>query len=349
MRLRLGALGVVLPCVLSLAIGGVGCNKKRSTDANVPSPEVTGLAAVPATAQVLIAADVTRLSDSPIVARAVDQLLLRDPALGARWSEVQASCKLDLPRQLKRVMLALGPPAAGAPTGTGPVLMIAIGTLSEPDLTACIRTMVGKGGGALTVNTVGGRSLYQVKDGNRTMFFSFGRPDTVILGTTEAWVLDALGAGPKASSDPELRALLPLVDQNAPVWAIGRVDARVRRGLIGASGGALTSGPMAIVASLDPTNGAKLDLGAVMATAPDAKQLESFANKELKVITMVAQMKSLGTIVAKVSVAAEGAVVRFRAPLTLDDVNQLLSVLDETPAPAQVSPPPEAPPAGAPK
>ncbi len=335
-----GRLGIA---VLVLSLHAAACGKKKSAESNGPSPEITGLAAVPVNAQVLIAADVQRLSDSPIVARAVDQLLMRDPTLAAKWGEVQASCKLDLTKQVKRVMLALGPPAATAPTGTGPVLMIATGSIAEADLTACVRTMVGKGGGALTVKTVGGRSLYQVKDGNRAMVFAFGRPDTVILGTNEAWVLDALGTGPKAADSPELAALLKLADQNAPVWALGKVDERVRQGLVGASGGRLKAGPTAIVASIDPSNGAKVDLGAVMTSTEDAKGLESFANSELKVVAMLAQIKALGPIVAKVVVSAEGAVVRFRAPLTLDDVNQLLSVLDEKPASEQVSPPPDAP------
>jgi len=118
---------------------------------------------------------------------------------------------------------------------------------------------------------------------------------------------------------------------------------RGRIGLVGASGGRLKAGPTAIVASLDPTDGAKLDLGAVMATGEDAKALESFANSEMKVIAMVAQMKSLGPLVAKVAITSEGTVVRFRAPLTVEDVNQLLSVLDEKPASEQGSPPPEPP------
>ncbi|MBA3462376.1 MAG: hypothetical protein H0T46_20610 [Deltaproteobacteria bacterium] len=334
MRSRLGIAVVVLSLVAA------ACGKKKSGDSNNPSPEVTGLAAVPATAQVLVAADVTKLQDSALVARAVDQLLLRDPVLASRWAEVTDTCKIDLTKQVKRVMLALGAPPATAPTGTGPVLMVAIGSIAEPDLSACIRTLVGKGGGALTVKTVGGRSLYQVKDGNRTMFFAFGRPDTVILGTSEAWVLDALGTGPKAVDSPDLKTLLPLVDQNAPVWAIGKVDERVRQGLVGASGGRLKAGPKAIVATVDPTDGAKLNLGAVMGSVDDAKGLESFANTELKLVAMVAQMKSLGSIVAKIQVQSEGTVVRFRAPLSVDDVNTLLSVLDEKPASEQVSPPP---------
>ena len=331
-----GRLGIV---VLVLGLLASACGKKKSQEAGGLSPEVTGLAAVPATAQVVIAADIGKLKDSPIVARAVDQLLLRDVALAARWTEVQDSCKLDLTKQVKHVMLALGPPAATAPTGTGPVLMVATGTLSEPELAACVRTMVGKGGGALTAKTVVGRSLYQVRDGNRTMFFAFGRPDTVILGTSESWVLEALGTGGKALDNPELKSWMTLTDQRAPVWAIGKVDERVRSGLVQASNGKLKAGPTAFVASLDPSSGARLELGAVMATGDDAKALESFANSELKILSMVAQMKSLGQLVGKIAITSDGSVVRFRAPFTLDDVNQLLKVLDEKPAPEQGSPP----------
>ena len=340
MRARLGTLVLVLGLVSSF---GAACGKKKSADADRPPPEVTGLAAVPASAQVLIAADVTKLSDSALVSRAVDQLLLRDMQLATRWADVKDSCKIDLTKQVKRVMLALGPTPQTQPTGTGPVLMVATGQLVEADLAACVRTLVGKGGGSLTVKTVAGRSIYEVKDGNRTMLFAFGRPDTVVLSTNEAWLTEALGAGQKAPDAPELKALFPLIDQNAPLWAIGKVDERVRQGLVNASGGQLKAGPQAIVGTVDPTDGAKLSLGAVMATADDAKSLETFANNELKVVAMVAQMKSLGPIVAKVAVQAEGTVVRFRAPLSVEDVNQLLSVLDEKPASEQVTQPPEAP------
>lgn len=335
MSRRLGTLVLLLSLVVTAA-----CGDKKKRAPSGPSPEVTGLAAVPATAQVLVAADIGKLSGSPIVERAVAQLLLRDPALAANWEQVREGCKLDLPRQVGHVMLAVGPPGAGA-VGTGPVLMVATGTLSEPDLASCMRTLVGKGGGSLTVKSVAGRSIYQVKDGNRAMHFAFSRPDTVILGTSESWVIEALGTGPKALDNAEMKGWLALANQRAPLWAVGRVDERLRQGLVGASGGKLTAGPTAIVAMLDPTAGAKLELGAVMNTAQDANGLKSFAETELKLIGMVAQMKSLGAMVSKITVDLDGAMVRFRAPLTMDEVNQLLSVLDEKPTPEQGSPPPD--------
>jgi hypothetical protein len=335
MRPRLGTLACSLACVLSLVFAGA-CGKRKAKDTAL-SPEVSGLAAVPATAQVVISADVSKLADSPIVARMVERLLLSEPRLAESWAHVQESCKIDPVKQLRHVMLAIGPTQGSA--GTGPVLMVATGTLSEPDLASCIRTMVGKGGGELTAKSVVGRSIYQVKDGNRTMFFAFSRADTVVLGTNEAWVTDALGTGLKATSNPDLQAWLKLVDQRQPVWAVGRVDPRVGQGLVTATSGKLAAQPEAFVASLDPTAGAKLELGVVMKDAEMAKTLESWAKNELAVVGMAAQLKSLGGIVNKVAVIAEQSVVRFRAALTMDEVNQLLSVLDEKPAPEQGSPP----------
>jgi hypothetical protein len=328
---RVGHLVVMFGLVAAAA-----CKGKNAKPA-APPPEVTGLAAVPATAQVVIAADVGKLSSSPIITRAVEQLLMREPTLAASWSHLTESCKLDPTRDVKHVILALGPPARGA--GTGPVMMVATGSISEPDLQACLRTMVGKGGGSLTTKTVAGRSLYEVKDGDRVMHFAFGRPDTVVLGTDEAWVAEGLGSGKKALDNAELKAWVDKVDQRAPLWAVGRVDERVRQGLVGVTEGKIKAGPTAIYASLDPTTGAKVELGAIMASPDDAKSLESFANNELKLASWAAQLKSLGPIVAKVGVSSDGPQVRFKADLTMDEVNQLLSVLDEKPTPEQGSPP----------
>jgi hypothetical protein len=335
MSRRLGTLACFVACVLSLVIAS-SCSKRKAKDTAL-SPEVSGLAAVPATAQVVIAADVGKLADSPIIARAIDRLLLSEPKLAQSWAHVQESCKIDPIKQVRHVMLAIGPTQGAA--GTGPVLMVATGSLNEPDLASCIRTMVGKGGGELTAKSVVGRSIYQVKDGNRTMFFAFSRPDTVVLGTNEAWVTEALGTGPKATSNPDLQRWLKTIDQRLPVWAAGRIDPRVGQGLVTATAGKLAKQPDAFVATLDPTDGAKLELGVVMSDDEAAKTLESWAKNELAVVGMAAQLKSLGSIVGKITVIAQQSTVHFRVLLTMDEVNRLLSVLDEKPAPEQGSPP----------
>jgi hypothetical protein len=286
---------------------------------------------------VVIGIDVAKLAASPIVSRAAEQLLLREPSLAESWAHVNDACKIDVLKQVKHVVLALGPSQTAA--GSGAVLAVATGTLSEPDLATCVRTMVGKGGGTLTVKNVAGRSLYQVKDGNRIMHFGFGRPDTIVLGTDEGWVIEGLSVNKKVLDNPEMAGWLKLVDQYGPVFAVGKVDERVGKGLVAASGGKLTKSADAFFANLDPSAGAKVLLGVVMPDAEAAKQLESFANNELKVLTMVAQLKSLGPIAQKVKTAVDGKLLRFTAELTMEEVNQLLSVLDETPPPEQVTPP----------
>jgi len=313
------------------------CGKK--SEPSGPPPEITGLAAVPATAEVVIGADLGKLSQSPIIERALAQLLSRDSKLAASWKQVREGCKIDVNKQVKRIMLVLGPTPAGGRAGTGPALLIATGSLPEADLSDCVGKLVGKGGGAVTGKPIGGRTLYEVKDGARAMYFAYGRPDTVVLGNNEAYVLEAINPGKKAIDHPELAAWLKQVDQNLPLWAVGRVDDRVRKGLVGVLPG-LKSGPTAFVGTLDPTDGAKVMLGAIMASNEDASQLESFTINQKKFLAMAAQRMSLGKVVNKVAIQSSGSIVYFRAPLDMTDVNQLLSVLDGGAASKQDAPPP---------
>jgi hypothetical protein len=327
-------------CIALVAL--VACGKK--VEHSGPPPDVTGLSAVPATAEVVIGADVGKLSQSPIVERAIEQLLSRDPKLAQSWKQVREGCKIDVVKQIKHVMFALGPVPPGGRVGTGPAIMIATGTIPEADLSECVTKFVGKGGGSVTGKPIGGRTLYQVKDGARMMFFAFGRPDTVVLGNNEQYVMEAIGAGKKALDHPELAAWLKLVDQYAPVWWAGRVDDRVRKGLVGVLPG-LKSGPTAIVGTIDPSTGAKVAIGAVMASKEDASQAESFTNAQKGLIAMAAQKLSLAKIINKVTIQASGAVVHIRATLEMADVNELLSVLDG-PAPAKQDSAPSTPDAG---
>lgn len=319
--------------LLILAVALVACGKKSTK----VSPEVTGLAAVPASAQVVIVADVAKVSHSPLVARAVEQLLMRDADLAARWQRLSESCKLDI-NNVKHVALAIGPKQGDAP-GTGPVLMVVTGKLVEAELATCVRSMVGQGGGTLTAREAQGRTLYEAKDGNRTMFFAFGRPDTVVLGSNEQFVREALGTGKKVQEGGEMTALIKRADQKAPVWAAGRVDDRVRGGLVKVTNGQLKEGPTAMLVAIDPTNGAKLEVASVMASAADAKTLESFAKGQLALMAMAAQAKSLGRVVDKIAISAEGDLVRFRATLDMDEVNLLISALDGGGGSEQDSPP----------
>lgn len=326
-------------CVLGgLGLGGSGCGKKAVVPSG-PPPELTGLAAVPATAEVVLGADVAKLAGSPVIDRVLEQLLQRDPVLSARWQNLRDDCKVNLGKQIKRVMLAIGPHPGPAP-GTGPVLMVVVGSIPEADFKDCVGKLVGNGGGTVTGKAVFGRTLYLAKDGNRTMYFAYGKPDTIVLGSDEAFTTEALGMGKKARDNPDLTKWLKLVNQNSSIWAVGRTDPRVRDGLVQLTNGKLSQGPAAFAAMADLSDGANLQLGVVMSTSEDAKNLESFVKGELALLTAAAQWKSLGSVVGKIAVTAENDVVRFRAPLTIEDLNQLLSALDGGTTPAQDSAPP---------
>lgn len=328
---------VVLALALALAALAAGCSKKRSVAGGLP-PDVSGLAAVPSNADVIIGIDVRRLAESPIVTRAIAMLLAREPVLAARWQGLREGCKLDVDH-VGHLMLALGPPPDGGRLGTGPLVMIATGKISEPELVKCVREMVGKGGGSLVVKNQDGRTLYQVKDGARTMFIAFGRPDTVILGNSDAYVLEAVGTGKKALDHAELAEWLKLADQRAPVWVVGRVAEPMKAGLVRASNNTLKAGAKAYAGSLDLTSGIKGDLIALMESPEDAKHLEKLAKENRGAFTWAAQLLKAAKIVQKLSITAKGSIVRFSVPLTMDDVNRVLSMLDGGTSPAQDSPP----------
>ncbi len=335
----------LLACSAAAALVVAGGCKSKSEKANF---NLAGLAAVPDSAQVVVVADVARLASSPLVTRAVETLLLKDADLASRWQRLNESCKLDV-NKLKQIVLAIGPSTDGAAASTGPVIMIATGQLVETELAECVRSMVGQGGGSLTAKTDAGRTLYQAKDGKRTMFFAFGRPDTVVLGASEKYVNEALGNGKKLADNAELTGWIRRADHKAPLWAAGRVDERVRANLVKVTSNQLSAGPVALVLAVDPSDGAKVDLGAVMANGEDAKKLESFAKGQLGLLAMAAQVKKLGPVVEKVAISTDNEVVRFKADLSMADVNLLISALDGGVSTAEDSPPATDPrPAGVP-
>ncbi|MBA2543798.1 MAG: hypothetical protein H0V17_29410, partial [Deltaproteobacteria bacterium] len=68
---------------IALVVLAAACGKK--SEPSGPPPEITGLAAVPSTAEVIIGGDVGKLSDSPIIERAIEQLMSRDSKLATSW------------------------------------------------------------------------------------------------------------------------------------------------------------------------------------------------------------------------------------------------------------------------
>lgn len=328
------AMGLAMLSVLALGLAASGCKSKRK---EAPPPPIAGLAAVPATATVVVSIDVPKVASSQLVGRAVEKLLLQDTELAGRWQRLRDECKLDVLAAVDHVVLALGAKAESGP----PVLLIATGKLVETELAACVRGLVGKGGGTLSAKTAEGRTVYQAKEGNRSVWFGFGRADTVVLGSQEAFVMEALGAGKKVSDNPALKAFIDQADQKQAIWAAGQVDAALGERMLRPAAGALKAGPRGFVVAADPSSGLRAQLGAIMASAEDAKALELLAKQQLGLLAMAAQVKGLGRLVGKISATAEGNVVRLSVSLDPTEINQLLSAVDSDGTGSQDAPPAE--------
>jgi hypothetical protein len=309
---------------LAVALAG-GCKEKaRERRAAVP---VAALAAIPADASVVVGIDVPQLAQAAVVARAVDQMLIRDPELAARLGRLAKDCGVDVTTQVKTVLLAVGPRPEKT-VGPQSSLLVASGQIGEAALTRCLQAGTGGGGGQLSVRDSGGRPLYKLTEGTRVLHFAFGRDDTVVIGGDEKWVLAAVGDGPKVETSKALGPLLEQVDRGAAVWAVATMDVDLGAGLAKITKGKLTTPPQALHGSLATKEGLAGEVAFRMQSEGDAEALVGFARSELDMLTMAAQGMGLGPLVAKVKVERKGAEARFRVALNDAEVKQVLSAID---------------------
>ena len=271
----------------------------------------------------------------------LDTELIQPVSQEAHDAFVAAQCQLGLGAQVRRVVIALGPP--GTVAAPQPTLLIVLGSIDEGQFARCVRGVVGAGSGSsggsaaagaggLTPTLVAGRNVYrldyQLDDGPHTVWFIYGQPDTMVLSTSQAWLDAAVGTGAKVGTDPGWQALVGRADQGAPIWGAGAVTERVGAGLLRATDGKLTAGPSQFVGSIDPSSGAAVELGAVMASTADASALFEVADAQVGLMQKVAQKWALGKLAGKLRTRAEGAIFWASATLTPDEVNQVLVVID---------------------
>lgn len=333
------------PAAIAIALAalvlGASCKDKARAKPAPPPAQLTGLAAVPASARVVIGADPARLAGSPLMARAARLMIEREPVLGERIARLAAGCGLDWQTQVESLHLAL--------TDDAPqVLMIVTGALVETELTRCVRSTVGEGGGTVTLTQVDGRSLYQVSDQGRTIYFAFGQTDTIVLSASRELVLAGLGTGPKVMDAPEMKALIDRSDTHAPLWAAGKVDPAWSPRLLRLMNGALETPPKAFLGVVDASDGLRAQLSAVMGSEADAKVMESQLKPTLELVSLVAQARGLGPLAAKVVGVRDGDAIRFGVELTAEEVKELLSKVDTTAPAAQDAAPAPTLDAGAP-
>jgi hypothetical protein len=328
------AIGVAAVAIAAVLAPACECNKKPPQP-KAPAP-LTGLAAIPADAEAVISVDVDRFAGSPLVQRAVELLLARDPGMRGRWERLAEACKIDVRAQIRRVTSALGPIA----DGKQPVLTVITGDVAEATFATCVRAAVGSGGGELIASAAQGRTIYEVRDVNHTLWFAFGQADTIVMSTEPKYLERALGGGDKVATAGALKPLIARADHKAPLWAAG-VGRGFGGGLVKLTGGKVTQPAKAMVAALDPTSGVTVALGVELASEADAKELESFTKAQLPLMAMAAQIKALGPVVAKLQATRDGSLVTIGASYSMEDINQLMKAIDSPATEPQDASPPE--------
>jgi hypothetical protein len=313
--------------ILLALVMAVACTKKKK-DGGVAAEQVSGLSAIPASARVVIGATPERLADSAVVARAFARLLERDADLALRIDRLAQGCGLDWRTRVRSLHVALTD-AAPQP------LLVVTGKLVEADIAKCVQTTVGAGGGSMTVEQADGRTLYHVVEGERSMWFAFGRSDTVLLSGSRDLVIAGLGDGEKVLDDPEMRALIERANTRAPLWAVGQVDHELGERLQKLTRGKVSTPPRAFLASLDPSDGLAAELSAVTASVEEAKALETQVETMLALLAMAAQAKGLGPAAGKLTSRQDGDIVHVGVALTDEELKSVLSTVDTGPAPPQ--------------
>jgi hypothetical protein len=318
---------MLVACVALASACGRKSGKKPPPE---PAPRVLeGLAALPAGARVALGVDVAELRASPLVKRAVSQMLARDPALAGRIDDLVTRCRHDPGRDLDGFVVALG-------DGPSDVALVARGRFTETAIADCVRASMEAAGGTLTASQGAERAIYTARDaGGTAVWFAFGGPDTLVVAAGEEWLQAALGSGPKLRDDRALMGLVERAGTGSALWAAGRVQPEVGAGIVRVTSGKVANPPTAMFGHLDVTDGFAADLGVIMASAADAAEVVAFARPQLELLTVMAQEQGFGPVVGKIQVDADGATVHVRLALDAGEVAELSRQIDRIAGPEQ--------------
>lgn len=330
------AVGLGLLAVMS----SPACKDKSDQKKPAPPPAaVTGLAAVPASAGVVLGMDIEAIAGSWLVERAVGQMFLRDPGLEARVKQLITECRFDPARDLRSLVIALG-----SGEDEDQALMVATGTFSEPEVAACVEKSLSRSGGSLTRSEVGGRRFYHTSgrdERDQGVWFTFGSPETLIAATSSEWLSAATGDGPKVTSVEPMATWIERARpgaENADIWAAGVIDRSIGADLVELTGGKISAPPRALFARVGLRDGLDFTLAAITASEADAEALVAQASAQLTVGALALQSYGLGPLVSKLQVSAEGDTARLKLALGKEDLKDLLSRIDTTPVPEQDTP-----------
>ena len=309
-----------------------GCSDKKKSEISntqAPPPAIQGLAAVPANATTVIGIDVAALAGSQVADRALQRLYAREPRLQATLAQVLQACEIRPEHDLASVTIAIVPTAARVDS-----LLVAKGKFEQGKLISCLGKSLGKLGSHLETSEFEGRPIYhEVRSGPGVsgpgvsgpgVWLTFGSADTVLLSSGREALVEALGVGAKVSNTPSgVGQYLSRAQTDADLWVLHRIDPVVGEGLIAAAGGHIQA-PIGVIASADLSGGLILNVELEMRSEDDAKALILQAKSQLEAVALVLQIDSLGRMVQKAELAAEGHQATLRWSLNEEELTDLI-------------------------
>ncbi|ACY18008.1 hypothetical protein [Haliangium ochraceum] len=331
-RLAAGCALAALVCVAA------SCKDKAAPEPEpTPEPiEVRGLAAVPASARVVVGVNVPAVAESWLVRRALGQMFARDPGLSARFEQLSAACNFDPAADLRSLLLGLG-----GGDDEGQALLVATGEFAAAEITTCVHSALSEDGGALSQSEVEGRVFYRASargDREDSVWFTFGDPETLVVATSSEWLSEAVGSSEGVADSEPLSTWIESADTEAGLWAAGIITPQVGSDLVELMAGALSKPLRGMYGHARVEDGLALSLSAIAASDSDAAALAETARTQLGIGALAIQRYGLGPILAKLRVEADGSSVHLRFALTEEELKDLLSRIDTTTSPAQDTP-----------
>lgn len=338
-----GALRIVVHVALVGALTSVhvGCERKSP---RASAASLAGLLAVPADATSVIVVQPRRLAASPLWPLA-QKRLWAEPTLREPLQAVSEACGFDAP-QFDNVIIALGP---GTPT---PALLVATGAAvrvggRHQGLTACLSAVTASPVNVVTLRVDGRDVTAWATAATPEIVATIVDEHTIALATDRAWLQAAIGNGPKLGRTGPLRAWLPFVPAEQPVWAVGQPSTPFEGGLARATGGLVGRDPVGFIFWGKPgATQTTWSLGVAMDAASDAQALETYIKSQLPLLGLAFGSAEAGRAMAAISTRRTDAIVWLDAKWPQTILNDLLKSIDsEASLLEDASPVPEPPPA----
>ncbi len=283
---------------------------------------ITGLDAIPGDAQAVVGIDAAKLAESGLVRRGLRALLAADPGLDSKIRGLLAACAIEPDEDLESVWVATGDSPAEA-------IMVVRGALDETKLAGCVGDAVRAGGGTLEQVTIAGRSAFGSHPvRGQSVWFAFGAPNTVVASTDREWLEAALGSGPKLSGNKELMAVVERADRTGALWAVGRVQPEVGKGLLRVTDGTISGPPSFMFAYLHVSDGIRAELASVMPSASDAAKTAAFVRTQLRTYEVIVQGAGFGSLLSRLRVEVRSDTVFLRLVLSADELKEVTSQID---------------------